>query len=297
MTTNIDGDFLMSTEITTSFVEMYSSNVLMLSQQKGSRLRSLVRMEPVTGKNAFIERIGTVAALKRTTRHADTPQLDTPHSRRRVSLVDYDWADLIDDLDKVRMLIDPTSPYAISGSNAMGRAMDDEIIAAMVGNAFAGVDGSTTVALPAAQKVAASGAGLTVAKLLSAKEIIDAADVDEDIPRHIAVSAKQVTDLLNTTEVKSADFNTVKALAQGEINAFMGFNFIRTQRLKTDANGDRQVRAWAQDGIVLAVGKNPIGRITERADKNHATQVFYSMAIGATRLEEEKVVEIACVEA
>ncbi len=287
----------MSTEITTSFVEMYSSNVLMLSQQKGSRLRSLVRMEPVTGKNAFIERIGTVAALKRTTRHADTPQLDTPHSRRRVSLVDYDWADLIDDLDKVRMLIDPTSPYAISGSNAMGRAMDDEIIAAMVGNAFAGVDGSTTVALPAAQKVAASGAGLTVAKLLSAKEIIDAADVDEDIPRHIAVSAKQVTDLLNTTEVKSADFNTVKALAQGEINAFMGFNFIRTQRLKTDANGDRQVRAWAQDGIVLAVGKNPIGRITERADKNHATQVFYSMAIGATRLEEEKVVEIACVEA
>lgn len=133
----------MSTQITTSFVNQYATNVLMLSQQKGSRLRNATRNEPVTGKNAFIERIGTVAAVKRTSRHADTPQLDTPHSRRRVSLVDYDWADLIDDLDKVRMLIDPASPYAQAGSWAMGRAMDDEIIAAFTGNAFAGVDGST----------------------------------------------------------------------------------------------------------------------------------------------------------
>ena len=287
----------MSTQITTSFVNQYATNVLMLSQQKGSRLRNAARNETVTGKNAFIERIGTVAAVKRTSRHADTPQLDTPHSRRRVSLVDYDWADLIDDLDKVRMLIDPTSPYAQAGSWAMGRAMDDEIIAAFTGNAFAGVDGSTTVALPSAQKVVAASAGLTVAKLLSAKEILDSADVDENIPRFIAVTSKQVTDLLNTTEVKSSDFNTVKALAQGELNAFMGFNFIRTERLGTDSNGDRQVVAWAQDGMVLAIGKHPIARITERADKNHATQVFYSMAIGATRLEEEKVVEIACVEA
>ena len=286
----------MSTQITTSFVNQYATNVLMLSQQKGSRLRNTTRNEPVTGKNAFIERIGTVAAVKRTSRHADTPQLDTPHSRRRVSLVDYDWADLIDDLDKVRLLIDPTSPYAQAGSWAMGRAMDDEIIAAFTGIAFAGVDGSTTVALPSAQKVVAASAGLTVAKLLSAKEILDSADVDENIPRFIAVTSKQVTDLLNTTEVKSSDFNTVKALAQGELNAFMGFTFSRTERLGTDSNGDRQVVAWARDGMVLAIGKHPVARITERADKNHATQVFYSMAIGATRLEEEKVVEIACVE-
>ncbi len=286
----------MSTQITTAFVEQYSANVLMLSQQKGSRLRNAVRVDMVTGKNAFVERIGTVAAKKRTARHADTPQLDTPHSRRRVSLVDYDWADLIDDLDKVRLLIDPASPYAQAGAWSMGRAMDDEIIAAFTGNAFSGVDGSTTVALPSSQKVAAASAGLTVAKLLSTKEILDGNDVDESIRRYIAVTSKQVTDLLNTTEVKSSDFNTVKALAQGELDSFMGFKFIRTERLNTDANGDRQVVAWAEDGMMLAIGKNPIARITERADKNYATQVYYSMAIGATRLEEEKVVEIACIE-
>lgn len=286
----------MSNQITSAFVEHYSQNVLQLSQQKGSRLRNGVRVEQVTGKNAFIDRVGAVAAVRRTSRHADTPQLDTPHSRRRVSLVDFDWADLIDDTDKVRMIVDPSSPYAMAGAWAMGRAMDDEIIAAFTGTAFAGVDGSTSVVLPAGQQVAAGAAGLTVAKLLSAKEVLDGNDVDESIKRHIAVTSKQVTDLLNTTEVKSSDFNTVKALAQGEIDSFLGFKFIRTERLGLDGNGDRQVVAWAQDGVALALGKTPTARIDERADKNYATQVFYSMAIGATRLEEEKVVEIACVE-
>ena len=67
-----------------------------LAQQKGSRLRDAVRSESVTGKSHFFERIGSTAALKRTSRHADTPRVDTPHSRRRATMEDYDWADLID---------------------------------------------------------------------------------------------------------------------------------------------------------------------------------------------------------
>lgn len=286
----------MSTEIDTAFVEQYSANIITLAQQKGSRLRAAVRTEPVTGKNAFIDRVGAVAARKRLTRHGDTPQLDTPHSRRRVSLVDYDWADLIDDLDKVKMLIDPTSPYAMAGAWAMGRAMDDELIAAASGTSYAGVAGATSVVLPSAQKVVVASSGLTVAKLLSAKEIIDGHDVDESIPRFIALTSKQVTDLLNTTEVKSSDYNTVKALAQGQLDTYLGFKFIRTERLAVDGSSNRLVLAWAQDGLALALGQEPRARITERADKNYATQVYYSMAIGATRLEEEKVVEIACSE-
>lgn len=286
----------MSHEITGAFVEHYSRNVLELSQQRGSRLRAAVRLEQVAGKNAYVDRVGAVAARKRASRHADTPQLDTPHSRRRVSLVDYDWADLIDDTDKVRMIVDPASPYAQAGAWAMGRAMDDEIIAAFTGTAYAGVDGSSSVAFPAGQQVAASAAGLTVAKLLAAKEVLDGNDVDETIPRFIALTSKQVTDLLNTTEVKSSDFNTVKALAQGEIDTFLGFKFIRTERLGLDGSSNRRVIAWAQDGMALALGKEPVARVDERPDKNYATQVYYSMAIGATRLEEEKVVEIACVE-
>jgi len=287
----------MSTQITTAFVEQYSSNVQMLSQQKGSLLRDKVRLESVTGKNAFFDQIGSVTATVRTTRHSDTPQADTPHSRRRVSLVDYEFADLVDDLDKVRMLVDPTSSYAQAAAYAMGRAMDDAIITAATGSADTGVAGRTAVALPAGQIIAETGTtGMTIAKLREAKEIIDLADVDPSLPRHIIVSPKQISDLLGTTEVTSSDFNSVKALAQGDVNSFLGFNFVVSNRLAV-ASQIRDCVAFVGDGIALAVGKDSTARIDERSDKGYATQVYYSAAFGATRMEEEKVVKIQAYEA
>ena len=128
-------------------------------------------METVVGKHAYFERIGAVSAQKRVSRHSDTPQIDTPHSRRRVSMSDYEWADLIDQQDRVRTLIDPTSSYAQAAAFALGRAMDDEIITAISGTAFSGETGSTSVALPSAQKITESGTdGMTIAKLREAKE-------------------------------------------------------------------------------------------------------------------------------
>jgi hypothetical protein len=269
----------------------------MLSQQKGSLLRDKVRLESVTGKNAFFDQIGSVTATVRSTRHSNTPQADTPHSRRRVSLVDYEFADLVDDLDKVRMLVDPTSSYAQAAAYAMGRAMDDAIIAAATGSADTGVAGGTAVALPSGQKIAESGtAGLTIAKLRQAKEIIDLNSVDPSLKRYIVVSPKQITDLLGTTEVTSSDFNTVKALASGDVNTFLGFDFCVTNRL-TIASSKRKCFAFVQDGLALAVGKDSTARIDERSDKGYATQVYYSAAFGATRMEEAKVVEILAHEA
>jgi len=287
----------MSVQVTTSFVEQYKANVMLLSQQKGSRLRGAVRNESVTGKTAFFEQIGTVEARQRTTRHADTPQLDIPHSRRSLSLNDYDWSDLIDQEDKVRMLIDPTSSYAQSAAHAMGRAMDDAIITAATGTSNTGVSGGTSTVLPSSQKVAVAATGLTLAKLRAAKKILDGNDVDPSIKRYIAVSAIQLDDLLSSTTVTSSDFNTVKALVQGELNTFLGFQFLHSERLGTTATSTRGVIAWAEDGILLGVGQDMKARISERADKNYATQVFSSMSIGATRMEEKKVVEISCLEA
>jgi len=229
----------MSNQITTAFVQQYSNNVQMLSQQKGSLLRSAVDVETVVGKNAFFDQVGSALAVKRTTRHADTPQMDTPHARRRVSLVDYEYADLIDNQDKIRTLIDPTSAYASAAAYALGRAQDDEIIAALSGTAYTGETGSVATALPGSQQITESGTnGLTIAKLRSAKEILDAASVDPSIARYIACSPKQITDLLGTTEVTSSDFNSVKALANGEVNSFLGFNFIVSNRL-TSASSKR----------------------------------------------------------
>ena len=290
----------MSNQITTAFVQQYSSNVQMLSQQMGSVLRGVVDVESVTGKSSFFDQVGKTTAVVRSSRHADTPQIDTPHSRRRVTLADYEWADLIDNADKVRLLIDPTSSYAKAAAAAMGRAMDDVIIAALGGTAYTGETGSTSVALPAAQKPYSSSQsdGLTITKLLEAKRLLDAADVDPSLQRYLVCGPKQIGDLLGTTQVTSSDFNTVKALAQGQVDSFLGFQFIVTNRLKLDATNtdDRLAYAFTSDAIKLAIGQDVLARIDERADKSYSTQVYYAMSIGATRMEEEKVVEIACDE-
>ena len=202
----------MSTQITTAFVNQFSANVQMLSQQMGSLLRNAVDIESVNGEKAFFDQVGSAAAVKRTSRHGDTPLIETPHTRRMVTMSDYEYADLIDDQDRVRLLIDPTSTYGRAAAAAMGRAMDDEIIAAALGTSLTGKDGSTSTVLPAGQKIAHGSAGLTIAKLVSAKELLDAASVDPSIPRHIIVSPKQVSDLLNNTTVTSSDFNTVNTL-------------------------------------------------------------------------------------
>jgi hypothetical protein len=265
----------------------------MLSQQMGSLLRDKVRLESVVGKNAFFDQVGSVTAVEKTSRHSDTPQIDTPHARRRVSLSDYEFADLIDQQDKVRLLIDPTSSYAQAAAMAMGRAMDDVIISAALGTAFTGETGSTSQANT--NQIVHGSAGLTITKLRQAKEKLDLGSVDPSIPRHIIVSPKQITDLLGTTEVTSSDFNTVKALANGEINSFLGFNFIVSNRLAKSST-TRSCIAYAQDGIALAVGKDVNARIDERSDKSYATQVYYCMSIGSTRMEEAKVVEVQCTE-
>jgi len=286
----------MSTQITTAMVEMYKGNLALLSQQQGSRLRGSVRVEPLTGKNGFFEQIGATAAQKKTTRHMDTPQTDTPHARRRVSMDDYVWADYIDNEDKIRTLIDPTSPYAQNAVSAFGRSTDDVLIAALGGTAYTGVAGGTATSLPSGQKIAEGSTGLTIAKLIKAKGLLWAGDVDESEELFIVVTGKQLEDLLNTTQVTSSDYNTVQALVKGTVSQFMGFSFIRSERLVTDATPVTMCYAWARSGILLAVGQDIQTRIGERADKNYLTQVWVAMSIGATRMEEVKVIEIGCRE-
>lgn len=313
----------MSTQITTAFVKQFNSNVFHLSQQKGSRLRSLVRQESQKGKQQSFDIIGSVTATKSTTRHADTPLIDTPHSRRTVTLSSYKHADLVDDSDKIKLLIDPASNYSMAFAFAFGRAMDDEIITAALGNALTGEDGDTTSALPTAQKVAAhdgsttTGVNLNVRTLRKVKEKFDAADVDESIPRHFAITSSQLQSLLAETEVTSSDYAAVKALVMGEVNTFLGFSFVRTERLLrsssnvtytvTDgttaagtgtitAANSRRCIAWAQDGLLLSIGDDIKARMSERDDKNYSMQVFMKMDIGSTRLEDAKVVEVICSE-
>lgn len=292
----------MSNQITTAFVQQYTTNVGLLLQQRGSRLRDAVTMGSYSGKAAkAVEQIGAVTAQKRVSRHSDTPLIETPHDARWVFPNDYEWADLIDDQDKLRTLIDPTSPYAVNGAYALGRGIDDEIITAALGTAKTGENGATSTAFDTAnQQITVGGtpAGLTIEKLREAKKILMSNDVDVDMdPLFIAVTAKQLDDLLGTTQVTSADYNSVQALVQGKVDTFMGFKFLHTERLGVNGSSYRRVIAWAKSGLHLGMWNDINTKISERPDKSYANQVYVSGTFGATRTEEGKVVEILCSEA
>jgi hypothetical protein len=290
----------MSTQITTAFVEQYRNNVELLVQQRGSVLRDFVNTDnAVVGKTKFTEQIGSTEAQKKVSRHSDSPLVNTPHSRRAYSLEDYEWGDLIDKNDKVRMLIDPTSSYAQAAAFAMGRAMDDVIIAAATGTAKTGVSGTANTDLPSSQVILKNAAdrgspgthGLSPQKLRAAMTLFHENSVPEDEEKFLVVSPKAIQSLLNHKEVVSSDFNTVRALVNGEVDTYMGFRFIISNRLAVASNV-RDCFAYVRSGLELGIGQDVMARIEERPDKSFSTYVYYCMTIGATRLEEEKVVKI-----
>lgn len=286
----------MSFAIPVSFVDQFSANVYMLAEQKVSRLQSTVRNGDISGEAKAVERIGGVEAQRIIDRHGDTPLNSTPHSRRWMYPVGFDVADLIDTMDRAKLLIDPQSAYTVKHAGAMGRAKDRAILAALGGIAAEGHTGGTPVALPSEQKILVGGAGLTVGKLLEAKKRLDAAEIGVDETRHIAVTSQQISDLLEDDKVTSSDFNTVKALVAGTINQYLGFTFHRTQLCPLDGTGDRLCYAYVGDAVEFGTHVAVSTRASERPDKRYSWQIYTSGAWGATRLEDVGVVEIACDE-
>lgn len=293
----------MSTQITTAFAQRFASNVALLSQQQGSRLEGAVRVESFSGVKGgqVVQQIGATAAVKRTTRHADTAYSTTPHDVRWVYPEDYQWADLIDREDQLKTLADFTGPYTMNAVAAMNRAKDDEIIAAFFSDTTkTGETGGTTtdwttfVAANAGHKIVSSSLGLTVAKLRAAVKALYKAEVDVDNDSiYCAVTSQQIDNLFTETQVISLDYNTNAVLVDGKLKPFMGINFIHTERLLTQSTGHR-VPIWAKSGVALANWNGIQTTVDRLPTKNNATQVYAAGSFGATRLEEKKVVEVLC---
>jgi hypothetical protein len=299
----------MSQFVTTAFVQQYSTNIAMLLQQQGSRLRGAVMEHGFVGKAAtVVEQFGAVTPVKNLARHSDTPLISTPQDRRWVYPTDYDWADLIDSQDKLRMLIDPTGPYTQAGVMAMGRAMDDEIINGFFGTNNTGENGTTAITFPSAQIVAATvgasaNTGLNVAKLRAAKKLLMQAEVDIDNDQlFVAITAQQHDNLLNEVQAISLDYTDRPVLVEGRIRAFMGFNFIHSERIpggpsyagSISTGGLYYVPCWAKSGLALGVWNDVQASVDKRPDKRNSWQVYVTETIGATRIEEKRCVQINC---
>lgn len=284
--------------ITDVMVQQYQMTMRILCQQADSRLEGTtippVKME---GEYLYWERLGATEAVELPGRHSDTPNIEPDHTRRRSTAQPYVWATLLDRVDAARMLVDPKGPYQQVAKNAMNRRKDRIILAALGGNAFGGKTGATTIALPAAQHIAAGGVGMTIGKLLNAKQLLDEAEAPQE-GRVFVHTSEDLIDLLGTTEVTSADYNTVRALVSGQVDTFLGFKFIQTELIYLE--NASTAAAWFSYAYVKgAVGYGNIEeitvRLTERADKNYSWQPYVSMDMGATRVEDEMVVEIAAV--
>lgn len=317
----------MSVQVNTAFVQQYSTNIAMLLQQQGSRLRNAVQNQSFVGMAAsMVEQFGNVSPVRNQSRHSDTPLISTPHDKRWVYPNDYDWADLIDDQDRLRMLIDPAGPYTQAGVMAMGRAMDDEIIAGFFGSNNTGQTGATATGTlyaynsnsqsVAATTGAAAATGLNIAKLRAAKKILLQADVDVDNDElYMAITAQQHDNLLNEAQAISLDYNTRPVLVDGKISSFMGFNFIHSERIPGAANfntaintglasadsdgsyvtGSRwMVPFWAKSGMALGMWNDVKASVDKRADKRNSWQVYVTGTFGGARLEEKRCGIINC---
>ena len=317
----------MSFNVSTAFVQQYATNVQMLLQQQGSRLRNSVQNMKFQGKAASMaEQFGSVSPVRNQSRHSDTPLISTPQDKRWIYPNDYDWADLVDSQDKLRMLIDPTSSYAMAGAWAMGRAMDDEIISGILTSNNTGENGTSATGTLysynsnsqsiAAATGSASATGLNIAKLRAAKRILLQAEVDVDNdPLYMIITAKQHDDLLNEAQAISLDYNTRPVLVDGKITQFMGFNFIHSERIPGGANfntainptitsgssdgnftaGSRyMVPFYAKSGVALGIWNDVQTSIDRRADKRNSYQVYVTGTFGGARMEEKKVGIINC---
>lgn len=286
----------------TAFVRQYKDTITLLAQQMVTRLRIGVMVDTdFKSEKKLYEQYAADDLVEIMSRYVDTPIQLPDHRRRMVTPRFFVGNTLEDPTDAKQMLVDPKSTYMQAKQAAAARKTDDIIISALGGTAFTGKDGTVPKTFDANNKIArtfgggGSNTGMTKAKILRAKKLLDAGEVEKE-DRYMAYSAAQMEDLLNTTEVTSSDFNTVKALVEGSLKTWVGFEWLHTERLLTDGNSSRLCYAWQKKGMQLAISKEAEGRVTERPDKNYAWQVYLRLCLGATRLEEARVVEIACTE-
>lgn len=292
-------------------VKMYTANVQAALNKKGGLLGAYVSQGTYSGeKSQVVNFLGPVEFVERDTPYADTKLTELEHTSRWVSGTEYDCAILIDRLDTLKMIYDPTSPYVERMREGAARKMDEIIMSKFFAIAKTGKEGTTNVSFPAGDIIAHGGTRMSVAKLRSARKLLKKRHVDLRTTRPlIAVTAEQIDDLLGEVAVGSSDYNAVKPLVDGEVSQFMGFTFVPYEDNGVSTGGKgiptetvagpatiRDCPVWVPDGMHFGSWQGLVITINNRPDKNNIKQAHATFTAGATRLEEGKVLQLQCVE-
>lgn len=289
-------------------VTQFSANLEMKVQQLKSHLRGRVAEGPHRGKQAApVQYMAPVAMQTPTVRFAPLSPVSTSFERRWVFPKDKDLPQLIDSFDEVRVISDPKSQYSSNAAAAVGRAWDDELIAAATADAKTGTDGSSfstesfdTSVYGIASTFGASAAnGLTVKKLTELRRKMRHYGEDGDMNNDqltIVIGSQQEADLLGETQVTSADFNGSRpTLVDGSITRFLGFDFVISERLPVQTTNVRTCIAFMKSGLYLGVWKDMTTQPSVRNDlSGHPWQLYTNYTVGATRLQKGKLFAVYC---
>ena len=277
--------------------KQYEDNIQMGAQQILSKFRDRCEVKTgIVGKSKAFGYVDKEDARDKNARHSKVVH-DDPNNVRCTAYLKYKYKSIIQDPDdSLKVVADIKSVYARTPLAALNRAMDTALLLAARGTKYTGENGTTEEALPAASKIAVSTTGQTLAKIIATLEKFNDANVPEEEPKFFAIGPKQLTDLLNIEKLTSADYATLKALVPGKIVSALGFNFILSTLLAKSGTTRYNI-AWAQSGLGLAIGQDIVGRISELPEYHYAWGAYASMFIGATRVQDVKVVEIGAKEA
>jgi hypothetical protein len=287
----------------------YQTNWEMACQQMDSRLDTKARVVEARGSSNRFNVFGTMNMAAVSARLATTPQTDVNMPVRIAINSPYDVSTLFDEFDDILLnqIVLPTSDCMRAQAAGYGRLLDSTLINALLGTAtivtpnsggFPPGGGSGTTGTQAITNVIANGGtGMTIQKLVQAKQILDANEAPSE-GRIFILGSAQLADLLQTTEYTNTLYSQVQALVHGDAHTFLGFEMIRSELLPLDvATGKiRRCLAYQRDSAAIATGEKK-SFMDIRADISHALQVRSTAVVGATRLQEAGVVEVDCVDA
>jgi hypothetical protein len=286
----------MSDSLLTLRAQTYGRNILHLAQQKGSKLYPHVYVKDgIEGKTFFQDRIGQWSMSTKASPNAVTPENDPVLSRRMGFIKTEHDSRLLDRSLDLQVLSDPKSEMTIAASQSIGRAIDDQILTKLIGDANYGESGASTQSLTAAQQIANGSTGLTFAKVNQTNRIFNDNDIEPE-DRIFVVSPQGIEDLLGVTQATSSDYSTLKAIQSGSMDGtWMGFKWIMSTRLAV-ASSVRSCIAFHKYGLCYGATEQPYVEVDKRADRSYSHQVYYEVNHGAVRLEEERVVQVDILE-
>lgn len=278
----------MAIQVSNAFVTLFDAEVKQAYQGE-SALRNTVRLR--TGVEAATHKfpkIGRGVANVRVPQTDVTP-LNVSYSQVTCTLSDYIAAEYSDIFNQQKINFDERQELVQVVSKAIARRQDQLILDALT---------NSGTSLTVASSVGGANTNLNLDKLLAAKKALDAKNVPPT-DRFVVIHANNLASLLDETEVKSSDFNTVKALVAGQLDTYLGFKFItigdRDEGGLAIASGDRKVYAFHKQAVGMAEGMGLTTRIDYIAEKT-SYLVASMFSAGAVAIDAEGIVEITCDE-